>query len=68
MLFSTIEPILNPLWVVLLIGETPGLGALLGGALVLASITGRGLMLALGSGLGGCWARTMGAERPAEGV
>ena len=68
MLFSTIEPILNPLWAVLLIGETPGLGALLGGALVLASITGRGMLLALGSRLGGRWARTRGAERPAEGV
>ncbi|MGQ9632480.1 MAG: DMT family transporter [bacterium] len=41
MLITAIEPILNPLWVFLLIGEVPGPFALLGGIVVLASITAR---------------------------
>ncbi len=70
MLFSTIEPILNPVWAALLIGETPGLWAVLGGLLVLAAITGRGILLAIGSRLGERWASLIGivpAER-AEGL
>jgi drug/metabolite transporter (DMT)-like permease len=47
MLVATIEPILNPIWVLLLVGERPSVWALLGGALVVAAITGRGLVLAL---------------------
>lgn len=43
---TTIEPILNPIWVMLAIGETPGHWALLGGVLVLASITGWGILRA----------------------
>jgi DME family drug/metabolite transporter len=37
-LLPTLEPILNPVWVALATGETPGHAALLGGAFVLASI------------------------------
>ncbi len=37
-LISTLEPILNPLWVFLFIGEEPGRFALLGGAIVLAGV------------------------------
>ena len=37
-LTSTIEPILNPVWVLLFLGETPGPWALAGGAIVLSSI------------------------------
>ncbi|HOS70160.1 MAG TPA: DMT family transporter [Bacillota bacterium] len=38
-LISIVEPILNPLLVFLALGEAPGIYALLGGAIVLASIT-----------------------------
>jgi len=38
-LIPIIEPILNPIWVFLILGEMPGRWAVLGGAIVLASIT-----------------------------
>ena len=38
-LLAALEPILNPLWVFLFIGEAPGRTALFGGALVLVSVT-----------------------------
>lgn len=38
-LITSIEPILNPIWVFLLLGERPGFYALVGGFIVLASIT-----------------------------
>lgn len=37
-LITSIEPILNPLWVFLLIGEQPGFYAMIGGFIVLAAI------------------------------
>jgi drug/metabolite transporter, DME family len=37
-LLPTLEPILNPVWVALVTGETPGHAAILGGACVLGSI------------------------------
>jgi len=37
-LISTLEPILNPLWVLLFIGEKPGLFGLLGGLVVLCGV------------------------------
>jgi drug/metabolite transporter (DMT)-like permease len=40
-LIVTLEPILNPLWVFLVIGEMPGPMALLGGALVIGAVTYR---------------------------
>jgi drug/metabolite transporter (DMT)-like permease len=43
-LITAIEPILNPLWVVLLIGERPSLLALIGGAIVLGAVVGRGVL------------------------
>ncbi|MGE3539398.1 MAG: DMT family transporter [Candidatus Tectimicrobiota bacterium] len=43
-LIPAIEPLLNPLWVMLLLGETPGPWALLGGSMVIASITSRGIL------------------------
>ena len=43
-LFSTLEPILNPIWVWLLIGERPGGWALAGGALVLGAIVARSVL------------------------
>ncbi len=45
-LIPIIEPILNPLWVFLAFGEIPGPWALVGGFIVLASVTGRCLMIA----------------------
>jgi len=43
MLIPTIEPILNPLWVLLLLGERPGPMAVIGGAVIILAITLRGL-------------------------
>jgi drug/metabolite transporter (DMT)-like permease len=37
-LISTLEPVLNPIWVFLFIGEEPGRFALLGGLIVLAGV------------------------------
>jgi len=36
---ANVEPVLNPLWVYLVIGETPGPFTLLGAVLVLLSVT-----------------------------
>jgi len=38
-LIPVIEPVLNPIWVFLAIGETPGRYALIGGSIILASVT-----------------------------
>jgi drug/metabolite transporter (DMT)-like permease len=43
-LIMTLEPILNPIWVFLGIGETPGRFALLGAAIVLAAVTIRAVI------------------------
>ncbi len=43
-LIPIVEPVLNPVWVALLIGERPGPLALLGGAIVLGSVIVRALM------------------------
>lgn len=45
-LILMIEPLLNPIWVALTLGERPGPWALVGGAVVLAGVTGRALLLA----------------------
>jgi drug/metabolite transporter (DMT)-like permease len=45
-LILTLEPILNPLWVLLLIGERPDAWSLTGGGLVLLAATTRGLLMA----------------------
>jgi drug/metabolite transporter (DMT)-like permease len=37
-LIATLEPLLNPVWVLLLTGERPGLFALIGGAVVITTI------------------------------
>jgi len=46
MLIFTIEPIINPVWVYLFIGETPGRWALVGGVLVVAVVVSRGIYIA----------------------
>ncbi len=43
-LLSTLEPILNPIWVFLVVGERPGPWALAGGAVVLVAVTARSLI------------------------
>jgi len=45
-LIPVIEPVLNPVWVWLLVGEVPGGWALLGGAMVVGAVTAHGLALA----------------------
>jgi drug/metabolite transporter (DMT)-like permease len=42
-LIPIIEPILNPLWVLLFIGEQPSRLALVGGAIVVGAVTWRAL-------------------------
>ncbi len=42
-LIPVIEPILNPLWVILFYGERPTMFALLGGVVVLTAVTARGV-------------------------
>lgn len=40
-MIPVIEPVLNPIWVFLLLGENPGMWSILGGAVILTAITGR---------------------------
>ena len=42
-LILTLEPILNPVWVFLILGESPGSHALIGGIIVVGAITARAL-------------------------
>ena len=46
-LIPVIEPLLNPVWVFLVIGETPGPWAFVGGIIVLTGIVGRSVVMAL---------------------
>jgi EamA-like transporter family. len=43
MLIPLLEPVLNPLWVMLALGERPGPWAILGGVLVLGAVVARGI-------------------------
>lgn len=45
-LIPVLEPLLNPLWVLLLVGETPGWWAIVGGMIVLLAVTARGILMA----------------------
>ncbi|MEO7166980.1 MAG: DMT family transporter [Chthoniobacterales bacterium] len=44
-LIPLLEPVLNPLWVMLALGEKPGPWAIVGGLLVLAAVLSRGLLM-----------------------
>lgn len=44
-LIGMLEPVLNPIWVFLFLGETPGWWAVLGGAVIIATVTGRTVIL-----------------------
>jgi drug/metabolite transporter (DMT)-like permease len=48
-LILTLEPILNPIWVFLVIGEKPGPAAFVGALVVLAAIVGRSVLAARAS-------------------
>lgn len=43
-LIPVLEPILNPIWVFVMLGETPGVWAFVGGVIVIAAVTGRCLI------------------------
>jgi len=45
-LIQTLEPILNPIWVFLIVAEIPGQWALVGGSLVLVAVTTRAIWAA----------------------
>lgn len=44
-LIPLLEPVLNPLWVMLALGERPGPWAIVGALLVLGAVLGRGLLM-----------------------
>jgi drug/metabolite transporter (DMT)-like permease len=51
-LVPMIEPILSPLWALLVIGERPGPFAIAGGCLVLGTVAARGVVMAIRDGKG----------------
>lgn len=44
LLIAVIEPLFNPLWVFLLLGETPGPFAVVGGVIILVTVTARSVL------------------------
>ena len=44
-LIPVLEPVLNPVWVLVFVGEVPSGWALLGGVIVLGAVTARGLAM-----------------------
>ena len=44
-LIPVLEPVLNPVWVLVFVGEVPSGWALLGGVTVLGAVTARGLAM-----------------------
>ncbi len=46
-IITMLEPLLNPLWVFLCLGERPSTGALLGGAIILTAVSARYLLPSL---------------------
>jgi drug/metabolite transporter (DMT)-like permease len=45
-LIAVIEPVFNPVWVFLALGEKPGANAILGGAIIIAAVTGASIISA----------------------
>lgn len=43
-LIAVIEPVFNPLWVFLVLGEFPGVNTIIGGAVILSAVTGVSIM------------------------
>ena len=46
-LIQTLEPILNPVWVFLMLGERPSALALAGGAIVIVAVTARSIVVSV---------------------
>ena len=46
-LIPLLEPVLNPLWVMLALGERPGPWAIVGATLVLVAVLGRGALMVM---------------------
>ena len=42
MLISMIEPVMNPIWVMLIVHEVPSVSAIAGGVIILGTIIARG--------------------------
>jgi drug/metabolite transporter (DMT)-like permease len=53
MLTAMVEPVLNPVWVLLVTGEKPAASALLGGSIIMAAVAASSLI--------GKWRETAGA-------
>lgn len=49
-LIAVIEPLLNPIWVVLFTGEVPGIWAIIGGIVVISAVLIRGVIVAKRTG------------------
>jgi drug/metabolite transporter (DMT)-like permease len=45
-LIAVIEPVFNPLWVFLALGQTPGFHALIGGAIIIVAVTAASIVSA----------------------
>ena len=45
-LIAVIEPVFNPVWVFLALGERPGLNAIIGGAIIILAVTGASIISA----------------------
>jgi drug/metabolite transporter (DMT)-like permease len=45
-LIAVIEPVFNPVWVFLALGERPGINAIIGGAIIIAAVTGASIVSA----------------------
>lgn len=45
-LVAVIEPVFNPLWVFLALGEAPGMNAIIGGVIIIAAVTGASIISA----------------------
>jgi drug/metabolite transporter (DMT)-like permease len=45
-LIAVIEPVFNPLWVFLALGEAPGLNAIIGGGIIILAVTGASVISA----------------------
>lgn len=56
-LVCTLEPVLNPLWVLLVMGEKPGPWALAGGLIVLVAVTARNVLPVLALNKYNVWGR-----------
>ncbi len=47
LLIAVLEPIFNPIWVLIFLGEKPGVYAMMGGAVILVAVTGRSVLTTL---------------------